>query len=161
MTNKKIETALFLAFSAFLLLIDWLSKRWAETVLAAARTMPLINGVIGLRYAENTGAAFSAFSGATMLLSAFSAVVCIAVLIYFLKHPEMDILSKLSFSMIFAGGVGNLIDRITLGYVVDFFELQFMDFAIFNVADVCITVGAALLFIALLRGGEGHARMEN
>ena len=73
----------------------------------------------------------------------------------------MDILSKLSLSMIFAGGVGNLIDRIRLGYVIDFFELQFMDFAIFNVADICITIGAALLFIALMRGGEGNARMEN
>ncbi len=161
MENKKTETAVFLGFSALLLLIDWFSKRWAQTTLAVVKTMPLIKGVIGLRYAENTGAAFSAFAGATTLLSAFSALVCIAVLIYLFKHPELDRLSKLSLSMVFAGGVGNLIDRIRLGYVVDFFELQFMDFAIFNVADICITVGAALLFIALLRGGEGHARMEN
>ena len=161
MKNRKIETAVFLGGSVLLLLIDWLSKRWAQTTLAAAKTMPLINGVIGLRYAENTGAAFSAFAGATTLLSAFSALVCMAVLIYLLKHPEMDRLSKLSLSMVFAGGTGNLIDRIKLGYVVDFFELQFMDFAIFNIADICITIGAALLFIALLRGGEGNARMEN
>ena len=161
MRNKKAETLVCLVISVLLLLIDWVSKRWAENVLAAVRTMPLIKGIVGLRYAENTGAAFSAFSGATALLSVFSAAVCIAVLIYLLKHPEMDMLSKLSFSMVFAGGVGNLIDRITLGYVVDFFELQFIDFAIFNVADIYITVGAALLFIALLRGGEGNARMEN
>ena len=161
MLNKKTETAVCLASSVLLLLIDWFSKRWAETGLAAVGKMPLIEGIIGLRYAENTGAAFSAFSGATALLSLFSVAVCIVVLAYLFKHPEMGVLSKASLSMIFAGGVGNLIDRITLGYVVDFFELQFMDFAIFNVADICITVGAVLLFIALLRGGEGNARMEN
>ena len=159
--NKKTETAVCLVLSASLLLIDILSKRWAETVLAAVRTMPLLEGVIGLRYAENTGAAFSAFSGATVLLTAFSLVVCVILLIYLIRHPEMETFSKLSLSMIFAGGIGNLIDRITRGYVIDFFELQFVEFAIFNIADICITVGAVLLFVTLLRGGEDNVRMEN
>ena len=161
MKNKKRETAVYLALSALLLLADWFSKRWAETVLAAVETMPLLEGIVSLRYAENTGAAFSALSGSTVLLTVFSLAVCAVILFYLIRHPELGALSKLSLSMVFAGGVGNLIDRITRGYVVDFFELQFIEFAIFNVADICITVGAALLFIALLRGGEDNARMEN
>lgn len=157
--NKK--TPAYLALSVFLLLVDIFSKRWAETVLAPVSSMPLIKGVVGLRYAENTGAAFSAFSGSTVFLSVFSLLVCIAVLIYMIRHPNAGWLCNLSLSMVLAGGVGNLIDRMTRGYVVDMFEVQFIEFAIFNVADICITVGAALLFIALLRGGERNARLED
>ena len=69
-------------------------------------------------------------------------------------------LTKLSLSMVLAGGVGNLSDRVARGYVVDYIELQFMRFAIFNAADVFITVGAALLFVALLCGGERNGRMD-
>ena len=161
MKKRKAALAAYLIGGAVLLLADILSKRWAETVLAPAGSMPMIEGVIALRYAENTGAAFSAFSGAMALLSIFSLAVCVAVLAYMIWHPEMDGLIKCSLSMVLAGGVGNLIDRITRGYVVDFFEFQFVEFAIFNVADICITMGAALLFIALLRGGDTKSRLED
>ena len=160
MKNKHGKTMARLAISALLLLIDIVSKRWAETALAKQGTMPLLKGVIGFRYAENTGAAFSAFSGATILLSAFSVIVCAFILFYIIRHPEMSGPTGLSFAMVLSGGIGNLIDRMTRGYVVDFFEFQFVRFAIFNVADICITVGACLLFIALLRGGEAHGGME-
>jgi len=157
--NKK--TAPWLLLSTGLLLIDLLTKKWAETALAPVETMPLVEGIIGLRYAENTGAAFSAFAGATVWLSLISLAVCTVVLVYVVRHPEMGRLEHLSLSMVLSGGIGNLIDRIARGYVVDFFEFQFVDFAVFNFADIFITVGAALLFIALLRGGEIHARVEN
>ncbi len=161
MKRKNWSLAAYLVFSAVLLLVDIFSKRWAQRVLAPAGSMPLIEGLIALRYAENTGAAFSAFSGATAILSVFSLAVCIAVLVYMIRHPELNGLTKCSLSMVLAGGVGNLIDRMMRGYVVDFFEFLFVEFAIFNVADICITVGAALLFIALLRGGDTNARMED
>ena len=160
MKKRKMTSALWLSVSAALILIDWLSKRWAETILAPQGTASLIEGVIGFRYAENTGAAFSVFSGATALLSAFSLAVCAAVAVYMIRHPESGVLMQMSLSMVLAGGVGNLIDRITRGYVIDFFELQFMEFAVFNVADICITAGAALLFIALLCGGEKNGRVD-
>ena len=121
--------------------------------------MSLIDGVIGFRYAENTGAAFSALSGATVFLSVFSLAICIAIAIYMIRSTE-GARALLPLSMILAGGVGNLMDRVSYGYVVDFFELQFMKFAIFNVADICITAGAALLFAVLLFGGEKRGRMD-
>ena len=153
--------AVWFGLSAILLLIDQVSKRWAQEILARQGTMGLLDGIVGFRYAENTGAAFSSLSGATVLLSVFSLVVCAAVAVYMLRNPRMPVRMKLPLSMILAGGLGNAIDRICLGYVIDFIELQFVKFAIFNAADIWITSGAALLFIALLFGGEQSGRMDN
>ena len=160
MKDRRFSSVCWLAVSGALVLIDWVSKRWAEQILAPRGRMPLIDGIVGFCYAENTGAAFSALSGSTALLSVASLLICIAVAVYLLRHPEADWLTKLSLSMVLAGGAGNLIDRIIRGYVVDYIELLFMKFAIFNAADICVTVGAALLFIALLRGGEKSDRMD-
>ena len=159
--KKYIRIGVMLSFSMLLMMIDVMSKKWAESVLAPLGSMPLVRGIIGLRYAENTGAAFSAFSNSTMLLSVVSAIICAGVLIYMLRHPQCDWMAGSSLAMILSGGIGNLLDRMTRGYVVDFFELQFVEFAVFNVADICITAGAVLLFIALLRGGEEHGRMAD
>ena len=160
MKSNKVKTAGWFALSAILVIIDQLSKGWASGVLKDLRSLPLIEGVVGLRYAENTGAAFSSFSGATYLLIAFSLAVCAAVAVHMLRHPEETILMQQALALVLAGGVGNLIDRIRCGYVVDFIELQFIDFAIFNAADIFITSGAVLLFIVLLLGGERNARMD-
>jgi len=159
--RKHIGSVNWLILSFILLLTDIFSKKWAETVLAPVREIPWIDGVIGFRYAENTGAAFSAFSGSTLLLGVVSLAVCASILIYILRHPGMNWLTNLSLSMLLAGGTGNLIDRFCRGYVVDFFEFQFVDFAVFNVADIYITTGAVLLFLALLFGGEHNGRLES
>lgn len=140
--------------AAGMIAADAVSKLWALRVLEPIGELPLLNGVIGLRFARNFGAAFSSFSGATLLLSVFSLVVCTAVAWYLMKNIDMHPLEGVSLTMIFSGGIGNLIDRVTRGYVVDFFEFQFVEFAIFNVADVLITVGAGLLFVVLLCGGD-------
>lgn len=137
-----------------LLLADRISKLWVQTVLRPIGTMPLLPGFIMLRYAENTGAAFSAFSGATVFLSFLSIAVCIGIAAWILYRPQCGKLLCGGLSTVLAGGLGNLIDRIAYGYVVDFLELQFIHFAIFNVADICITVGAGLIFIALLVDGR-------
>ena len=160
MKKRGLAGAGWLTVSAALVLMDQISKLWAERTLLTGGGMPLIAGVVGFRYAENTGAAFSALSGSTALLSVVSLAICAAVAVYLLRHPEADWLTKLSLSLILAGGAGNLIDRIARGYVIDFIELLFMKFAIFNWADICVTAGAALLFIALLRGGEKSGGME-
>ncbi len=140
--------------AAALIAMDAASKLWAIDALKPIGSMPLLDGIIGLRYARNFGAAFSAFSGAGTLLIIFSLIVCAGVAVYLMKNIEMPLVEGISLTMIFSGGIGNLIDRVVRGYVVDFFEFQFMEFAIFNVADVLITAGAVLLFIALLCGGN-------
>lgn len=159
MKKHRISCLLWLTLSAILILADYLLKRWAETALKGNGRLILIENVLGLRYAENTGAAFSALSGATGLLSLVSLIVCVTVIVFMVIRPQRWFV-QLPLSMILAGGMGNMIDRLTLGYVVDYFEFLFMKFAIFNLADVFITVGAALLVLVLLIGGDEIGRMD-
>ncbi len=160
---KKIDwkRSIWLGAALVLLLVDVLVKTWASRSLKPIGELPIWDGVIGFRYAENTGAAFSALSGATGLLSAVSLIVCLAVAGVLMCWRDSSRMMNLCLTLILAGGVGNLIDRMRLGYVVDMFEFQFMQFAVFNVADVYITVGAALLFLVLMLGGDKHERVEN
>lgn len=106
--------------------------------------------VLGFRYTENTGAAFSSFSGAGYFLIIFNIVV-MAALIFFIR--QMKFKSKTAYiavMLVISGGLGNIIDRIRFGYVIDFLEFKFINFAIFNFADICIVSGAFLLLIYTL-----------
>ena len=161
MRERIRKSARYLCLSALLIGIDQLVKRWAYVSLRPTDGIPLIPGLIGLRYAENTGAAFSVFSGSTLLLTLFSLIVCIALVVWLVRRPEMKWTLRLPLSVVLAGGVGNLIDRAMYGYVVDMFEFQFIRFAIFNVADICITLGAIGLLAALMFGGDEHGHVEN
>ena len=161
MRERIRKSAGYLCLSALLIGIDQLVKRWAYVSLRPTDGIPLIPGLIGLRYAENTGAAFSVFSGSTLLLTLFSLIVCIALVVWLVRRLEMKWTLRLPLSAVLAGGVGNLIDRAMYGYVVDMFEFQFIRFAIFNVADICITLGAIGLLAALMFGGDEHGHVEN
>ena len=161
MRERIRKSAGYLCLSALLIGIDQLVKRWAYVSLRPTDGIPLIPGLIGLRYAENTGAAFSVFSGSTLLLTLISLIVCIALVVWLVRRPEMKWTLRLPLSVVLAGGVGNLIDRAMYGYVVDMFEFQFIRFAIFNVADICITLGAIGLLAALMFGGDEHGHVEN
>lgn len=123
---------------------DQLLKWWVQSALSAGRVVRF-GGVFALRYVRNTGAAFSMLSAHTALLSVFSAVMILACLGYLLFGKPRGRLLECALTMVCAGGVGNLIDRIRLGFVTDYIELLFVDFAVFNFADMLITVGAFLL----------------
>lgn len=160
MANRKKQViGLFFALVPALFALDRVTKYWANTFL---RAMPggqkaLIPGLIGFLYAENTGAAFSFMRNNTILLTVFTFLLVVGVFLYILLNRSMGRGMTAALWAVFAGGAGNLYDRIAYGYVVDFFEVQFMRFAIFNVADVYITCGAVLFCVLLLfeaRGGE-------
>lgn len=138
--------------AAILLLIgaDQLTKHLAVLHLKGAPSQSFIPFLLNLEYTENRGAAFGILKDHRWVFIAVTIVVML-VLIYFIirqtyPHPLMNI----SFALIVAGGVGNLIDRILLGYVVDFLDFAFMEFAIFNLADVFVVCGSALLVIYVL-----------
>lgn len=133
-----------------LLAFDQAAKYAARAYLRPIRSRTLIPGVLGLRYSENTGAAFSSFSGSTGLLTGLTALLVAGILIWLLTHRQEPRRIRVPLLMIFAGGAGNLIDRLCFSYVTDFIELLFVRFAIFNLADILITVGAVLLAIAVL-----------
>ena len=132
--------------AAAVTIIDQLTK-WLCTRLTGSVT--LIPRVLALTYTENTGMAFSLFSGRAWLLGVVSAL-CILVGWRVLRRYRLGTLSRVAAMLMLGGAVGNMIDRFFRGYVVDMFEALFVEFAIFNVADAALTVGTLLIAISLL-----------
>ena len=134
-------------FTAVLIFVDRLSKVMAAKYLADGTVMTVIPYFLGLRYLENTGMAFSMLSGKTVFLAVITAATLIIMAYFLFVKNYGERFEHFCFILIFAGGVGNLIDRVFQGYVIDYFEFLFMDFAIFNVADVYVCVGVGLYAI--------------
>lgn len=132
--------------AAVVVVADQLVKAFARGL---TRPVTLIPGVIGLKYSENTGMAFSLFSRYTWLLALLS-VALIAAGWLVMRRYRLGRLSRVAAMLMLGGALGNLIDRAFVGYVVDMFEVLLFRFAIFNVADVALTVGSALLAVTLL-----------
>ena len=142
---------LSVAAAAVLVAIDQWIKAWATANLMPVGAMQLIPGVVELRYSLNEGMAFSLLWGRQGFLIAVTSVALIALTVYlFWKRPPL--VERIAWTMVLGGGVGNLIDRVVSGRVVDYINLQFIDFAIFNFADIYVTGGIALLFVAVLAG---------
>ena len=126
--------AITLLVIAALVAIDQVIKIAVVNRFAAGGSMDILFGLIRIRYVENTGAAFSSMQNQTVFLTIFTAVVII-MFIYWCV------------AVVIAGGAGNFVDRVARGFVVDYIEPTFVNFAVFNFADCCVTVGAALLII--------------
>ena len=132
---------------------DQLIKWWVVENLMPVKVMDFIRfgdfEILGLRYCENTGAAFSSFSGARGSLVVLVSIMLIVLLVFTVRYKHKRPLFLISSVMIMSGGVGNLIDRIRLGYVIDYLDVKLFNFAVFNFADICVVVGAVLLLIFL------------
>ncbi|MBQ8227612.1 MAG: signal peptidase II [Clostridia bacterium] len=135
---------------AVLTVIDQVIKYFIEKDLRPVHEIPFIDGFLHWEYVQNTGAAFGSFSNSTTLLSIITGaiILCgiIAIIIKKINHKFLLVTSV----MIISGGLGNLIDRIIRGYVVDFICVEFIDFPVFNFADILVTCGAFLLIGYLL-----------
>ncbi len=135
------------------IILDRLTKYLAVKFLAGLPTLPIIKNVIHLTYTRNTGAAFSIFSGKTMYLALFTLVVVVALTFFLISQKKKNPDKKMylySIAMIIGGAIGNMIDRFFLGYVVDFIDFTLINFAVFNVADIFITIGGILFCICLI-----------
>lgn len=148
MRRRNLVILLFVSF--VLLVVDQATKLYFNAFeLGQVISGPFL-GLIQFRLVHNIGAAWGIFGGATTPLGVFALVICLFLLLYlFVLAPDSSTLSVLGLSMVFAGGIGNAIDRFALGYVVDFLEPVFIEFPVFNVADIGVTCGFALFFIAL------------
>lgn len=160
---KKRSAFEYLMYAGIILVgivLDQLTKMLSVKYLAPVDTVPIIDGVIHLTYAENPGAAFGMLSDAPWLFNTFSIVTVIAIVFYlFLGHADSK-LYAVALSMIASGGIGNLIDRLSLGYVVDFIDFRLINFAIFNGADSFVCVGAGILILALVLDIIKESRQE-
>lgn len=135
---------------AVLTAADQVIKLFVERFLAPVGTAEFINGFIGWNYVRNTGAAFGSFSNNTVLLSVVTGAVLLAGIVLIAMKKVKSKFCLVCAVMIISGGLGNLIDRVLKGYVVDFIDLQFMDFAVFNFADILVTVGAFVLMFYVI-----------
>jgi signal peptidase II len=145
-----------------LIALDLLIKEWVVTALAPIGSMDFLKigdvDLIGLRYTENTGAAFSFFRDSPLFLTIVVIVLLFAVIVYGVTDREKRTFKSICLVMIVSGGLGNLIDRIRNGYVVDYIELRFMNFAIFNFADILVTCGAFMFFLYIIFGETRNKR---
>ncbi|MCC8182989.1 MAG: signal peptidase II [Clostridiales bacterium] len=140
-----MSTAVYYLVAALLVAVDQATKYLTRTFLAGQGTLEVIPGVLGLTYVENTGMAFSAFSNFTPVLAALSLAVSVLLAVTIRKKWLPQPFCQWMLTLILAGAVGNLIDRVFFGYVTDMIEVLFVQFAVFNVADCCVVVGAILL----------------
>lgn len=129
---------------------DQITKYFASLRLSDGDVVGFIPGVVRFRYAENTGMAFSMLSGARWVFIVLTVCVCVGVLYYLFSNRCKSLWLYWSLGVVVSGGIGNLIDRICYGYVVDFIEPIFVDFAVFNIADCAVTCGAVVLIGYLL-----------
>ena len=137
---------------ALLAAVDQATKVLALNLLKPVGSAEFLPGILGFRYVENTGAVFGSFSDSTVLLSIITAAVILAGLALLIKDKFPNRIYLVCAVLIIAGGTGNLYDRVFRGFVVDFFEFRFIDFAVFNVADIFVTVGSLVLIVYLLVG---------
>ena len=151
-------------FSAVILLgivLDQLTKWLAVKFLEPIPTKPLIESVLHLTYVENRGAAFGMLANQRWIFILISSVTIIVLLGVLYAGYLPNRLYKISVAMIISGGIGNMIDRLALGYVVDFIDFRLINFAVFNGADSFVCVGAGLLVLALIFDIVKEAKMKN
>lgn len=129
---------------------DQITKYFAEKNLADGKIVSFLPGFVQFRYAQNTGMAFSMLSGARWIFVVITIIVCGGVMWFLFSNHAKNLWVYWSLGVVLAGGVGNLIDRARFGYVVDFIEPTFVNFAVFNIADCAVTCGAAVLVVYLL-----------
>lgn len=143
---------LWLLLSALVIVLDWETKRWASESLQLYRPQEIFSW-LNMTLAHNYGAAFSFLSDAggwqRWMFSVLAGVVSLVLIVWLIRLPRSEWLTGVSLSLIIGGAIGNLIDRIRLGYVVDFVDVFFRDwhYPAFNVADSAITVGVVLLLL--------------
>lgn len=130
--------------------LDILSKNWI-TANFYQQTQNIIPGVLSYTYAENTGAAFGMLSSNTVVLAITSLLLAGSLAFVLVRyHKYLSNITRAALALIIAGGIGNMLGRIFNGFVVDFIQVDFVNFAIFNIADICITFGTILLIMAMI-----------
>lgn len=155
---------LALLYALLLVGVDQLLKYLVDLHLKPIGTVPLIPNAVHLTYIENRGAAFSALQGKYVFLVVFTSIAILAGIIWICaskkKTPKLAVWS---IATVVGGGIGNLIDRVFRGYVIDYIDFRIINFAVFNFADICVVCGTILLAVFILfsdfgRQGVGRSK---
>ncbi len=146
-----MQVFFYALFVAFIVAADQITKFLVVANIGLFEKVPFIPGIVRLTYTQNTGAAFSALEGMRWLFVLVFVVLTVALLLeYFKVKLPLSRFERWSLAAIYGGGLGNVIDRVRLGYVVDMIETEFIEFPVFNVADCFITCGCIALLVSLI-----------
>lgn len=140
----------FFAGIILITLIDQLVKSVVAERLVQIGTVPLIENVFHLTYCENTGAGFGVFADRTWLLSIVTFLIVLAAIVYVVVKKPKSSLLNIALTFMVGGAIGNLIDRLRLGYVIDFLDFCYINFPVFNIADCFVTIGAVVFAVYVL-----------
>ena len=138
----------FLIIICFFCILDQLSKLYINYNFYKLINKDLI--IFSIEFVRNYGAAFNTFNGSRLFLSLVS-VISTIIFFYFIFLRETKLINKYGLSFILAGTIGNGIDRVLNGFVIDFIKIKFIDFPVFNIADIVINIGALIIIISYLR----------
>lgn len=138
--------------AAILICLDQAAKYFAVLKLKPIGSMVLVDGVMDLTYVENHGVAFGMLSGQRWAILLLTGVITVGLVYYYTTLPKTReyFYARIAMVMIFAGAIGNMIDRMLRGFVVDFFEFTFFQWPVFNVADIYVVLGVFILMILIL-----------
>ena len=146
-----MQLALMALFAAGIVAVDQWTKALTVANIALYQDVEFIPGFLGFTYVQNTGAAFSSFEGQQWLFALIFIVFTVAIIWeYRKKSLKFTTFERWCIAAIYGGGLGNMIDRLRLGYVVDMIETKFISFPVFNVADCFITCGCFAIVISLI-----------
>ena len=147
------HAVLFIVVTAEWLALDIITKRLIIAggyAVGSVFAGPFL-GIIDFRLVHNTGAAWGIFGDSTMALAIFAIIICILITIFaFTLFKRDPAILHVGLALVLAGGIGNIIDRLGFGYVIDFIETTFIDFPVFNIADIGVTCGFAIVLITLV-----------
>ena len=152
------KRVMFWVTVVIVLIVDRITKELAGGI--PAEGIVLIPGVIGLRYAENVGVAFSLLSGAPRLLGVLSLALIAGGFIW-LRKKEIAPFPLFGLALMAGGAAGNMFDRLIRGFVPDMIETLFINFPVFNIADSCLTVGCILMMVSLLWRPDDWKTIQN
>lgn len=144
----------YLIFAVVWVALDQGVKFLVRAAIPLHTSQTFLPGLFDLTYIRNTGAAFSILRSQTWLLTVLSGIAVVVLLVLLLRRAIPSKLGMLSLSLLLAGAAGNFIDRLAFGYVTDMFQTTFMNFPVFNVADIGVVVGGFFLVLAVLTAKE-------
>ena len=150
----KRKVSIFISI-LLLILLDQAVKGYVVKEIPLGGMRRFIPKVVSLTYLKNSGAAFSMLENQQWFFTIITILAMGTAFVYLYRHIKGSLWLLVGLTLIISGGIGNFIDRVRQGFVVDMFHLDFMNFAIFNVADIYLTVGVGLLLIYILRE-ESH-----
>ena len=137
-----------------IIVIDQTSKYFVSSLMLSGQTIPIVNNIFHITFVRNSGAAFGMLPGNTALLIAVGSIAALFILYTMYYIPKNKYYYKIGLSFILAGSIGNILDRVYRGYVVDMFDFRF--FPVFNIADAMINIGMVVIVIIFVFGdGKG------